>query len=1064
MAAGLKGCLAPNCFTFAHFADAVIEASAVSVRPLTAFEKRQIIRRLIESAIAAERLEYFRPIAHTEGLIDLVSDLFSDLKRQEIWPDEFKRICNTLGNRPKDCELASLYERYQVLLNEQRLYDAEGRFWSARDLLGQGQFAPFSNVTLVVVDGFTDFTRTQHEILALLHGRVAEMLVSLPMIDDGRADLFQKPAKTLAELERRLASAHRETVSRRPLPPAQAFSATIRHIEQEIFRDPRQIKPRDSADGLTVLAASGQLGEVELLARTIKQLLLNGDPDDCRQVRPGEIAVVVRSAADLGQLVQEVFAEYGVPFYLDDTVSLASSPLVSALIDVLKLDLEDWPFRRLLKLLGNNYFQPEWPQWQRGVAVGKIERVIRSLQIPKGRRALLGALARLADAKLDDRAPEQRRQRQEKARAALDVFTRLAGAFDRLPAAATAVEWSSAFAALAADLGMLAVARQPCDLPIARQDAAAWDLLTAALDASAALEEQLGEQLDRAPRQLDRRSIVQLLEDICATEGLPSEYDEIGRVRILAAASARALDVPYLFVAGLSEKAFPAAGRDDRLYSAADHGPMNRAGLRFVERHERACEEMLLFYEVITRARRRLWLSYSALDESAQPLAPSPYLVEVQRLFRGDAVRPVNAANLSPIPEESEPLCGRDFRIKAISMALDGSARLAGRLLQQERHRQSAASLLSALRATAERSSRERFGPFEGVLLGAAAQQRLANSFGPDHCWSTSQLEEYGYCPHQFFLKRVLGLREPQDLSLEVDYFLRGRRVHTLLTNVHRQLNAARGPCSPTDCVADEFRRLVYETLAAVMQNSASDTALDLAFDAIDHRLIARWAQQYLDQYLKYDKAFQECDEPPKPAYFEVAFGPAKDDDEGDELDPLSKPAAYELTCNGRTIRLAGRVDRIDIGMMDGQVVFNVLDYKTNPAKQHRVASILDGSKLQLPLYAMVVQDLLLADQDAVPWHGGYWHVRDGGYNPKQSLAFHERTPDGVRRTELWTELRERLVERVGRLVSGIQQGQYPMYCEDDHCTGRCAYKTVCRVHAVRSLEKTWQPPPIHDK
>jgi ATP-dependent helicase/DNAse subunit B len=345
------------------------------------------------------------------------------------------------------------------------------------------------------------------------------------------------------------------------------------------------------------------------------------------------------------------------------------------------------------------------------------------------------------------------------------------------------------------------------------------------------------------------------------------------------------------------------------------------------------------------------------------------------------------------------------------------------------------------------------------MLLSPQARERLAARFGPEHCWSTSQLEDYGYCPHQFFLQRVLGLEEIDDLSLEVDHFVRGRRVHAVLAEVHRQLNAAGGARSPTGCEAAEVQRLVAETLAAVMARSASDAALESGLDAIDTLLIARWIQRYLEQYAQYEDAFQDFDQPPVPRHFEVSFGPVKDDDDEAAADPLSTPLAYELACNGMSIRLSGRVDRIDIGLIDGQVVFNVLDYKTSPSRHFKAQDIVDCRKLQLPLYAMAVEDLLLAGQNAMPWHSGYWHIRDEGFKAGRGLSFHERGETGVRRTELWRELRGRLVERVASLVSGIRAGDFPMHCEDVDCTGRCAYKTVCRVHAVRSLEKTWQPP-----
>ncbi len=184
----IRACLKPNCFTFSQFAEAVIQASPLPTRSIDAAGKRQIIRRLIDERRAAGRLVHFASIADKPGLIDLVAGLFSDLKRQEIWPDELTAVCARPGRAAKDRELAELYDAYQQLLNEHQLYDAEGRFWSARERLRSGEIAPFDAVTTVVVDGFTDFTRTQHEILEILAGRATEILITLPWDEtDGRA-------------------------------------------------------------------------------------------------------------------------------------------------------------------------------------------------------------------------------------------------------------------------------------------------------------------------------------------------------------------------------------------------------------------------------------------------------------------------------------------------------------------------------------------------------------------------------------------------------------------------------------------------------------------------------------------------------------------------------------------------------------------------------------------------------------------------------------------------------------------------------------------------------------
>ena len=67
-------------------------------------------------------------------------------------------------------------------------------------------------------------------------------------------------------------------------------------------------------------------------------------------------------------------------------------------------------------------------------------------------------------------------------------------------------------------------------------------------------------------------------------------------------------------------------------------------------------EEMLLFYETLTRATRRLYLSYPAMDESAQPLLPSPYLGEVEQACGPGSIRRTELSDLRPIPTDGDPL------------------------------------------------------------------------------------------------------------------------------------------------------------------------------------------------------------------------------------------------------------------------------------------------------------------------------------------------------------------------------------------------------------------------
>src|SRR5262249_6527169 len=115
---------------------------------------------------------------------------------------------------------------------------------------------------------------------------------------------------------------------------------------------------------------------------------------------------------------------------------------------------------------------------------------------------------------------------------------------------------------------------------------------------------------------------------------------------------------------------------------------------------------------------------------------------------------------------------------------------------------------------------------------------------------------------------------------------------------------------------------------------------------------------------------------------------------------------------------------------------------------------VASGRGVQLPLYALAVQELLMIDRRAKPWRVGYWFLKDGGVNSLDIPQFYERTAGGLRETEGWRALRGPLLSRVMSLVHGVREGQFPVYSLDDECTSRCEYHSICRIGQVRSLGK----------
>ena len=317
-------------------------------------------------------------------------------------------------------------------------------------------------------------------------------------------------------------------------------------------------------------------------------------------------------------------------------------------------------------------------------------------------------------------------------------------------------EWCNAISRLAAKLGVSAFAQpieheqNSCDSDASAVndtlaagadalDVAAWQEIVHQLVAISRLDQQLGEP----PRRLALQDMLYSLVDIATHEPIPGRNDVEGRVPVLSAASARTVNAKHLFLAGLSEQSFPSPEFSGRLYSDEDYRLCQRnvsraaagpAGAEFAPLPSRSQEEMLLFYEVLTRAEKSLTLSYPALDEKAQTLPPSPYLEEIKRLMGAERVAQRSTVlQPSPLPRiESHdvPLSPVDLRLRAVADALVSNRAPLARMFAGPRAFAPADSIEAGLRILHLRGRRDAFGPADGLLVSELAAERLGRRFG----------------------------------------------------------------------------------------------------------------------------------------------------------------------------------------------------------------------------------------------------------------------------------------------------------------------------------------------
>ena len=471
-------------------------------------------------------------------------------------------------------------------MRRQNLNDGDGVAGRACDLLRRGLRRPFAEVRAVFVDGFSDFTRPQHDFLELLCEWVEELWVALPgENDDRRRDLFARPRETLERL--RPLGPEVEWLS----PPARQEMhrpAGLAHLERQLFRPLRSVERSADAAGVALIEAPGVVGEARLVARRIKTLLLEG-------TAPDEIMVVLRDASPYADILGEVFDEYDLPVEMEGTDPLTRNPAAALLLRAARLPDDDWPFAGVTALLRNTYFRPSWPEATPDMPQ-RAEVLLRLLGEPRGRGAYLSAVRRWAEQQQpgleDEEAEESRRRRTHELAKECGAFLhRFFQAWDPAPARTPLSEHLDWLRRFARDVGVTPAAQEmETDKKALEQ---MWD--------------DLGQWLGRDERRhgpggraLDRKTFLRRLSALAGESCRPRSPSGPGRVRILSANQARHLEADHVFILGLGERSFPRLTPPQTLFDEQERQALQIAGLDFGA-GDLLPEEMLLFYQVVAR-------------------------------------------------------------------------------------------------------------------------------------------------------------------------------------------------------------------------------------------------------------------------------------------------------------------------------------------------------------------------------------------------------------------------------------------------------------------------------
>lgn len=898
----------------------------------------------------------------------------------------------------------AVYGAYRRLLTRAGAEDAEGfAWWASRhfapEMLTEGEAIG----RVLVLDPPAHDPAVERVLAAMANSGELDIDVGLSY-DPRQAEAFSG----VEPLREALVGLGFEAAS---VPARKGRNVLLGALEARIFRDDEA--PKLETDN-TITARGAPRGEGLALevARLVRERVKEG---------PEQVAVLVPRWDDQAELILQTLGEWALPAWTDQPRRLDHDPAVAALVRAMRLPVEGWNAEALRRLLRNGQVRPDWAT--------ESDRLEASQAIAEA-GALWGLdqiVGKLREAEGIAAATTPRVEESERFRRAGQVLERLG---DLLESGSLVASWAdhAAFAGrIASELALDA--------------GGGLEALQLALDEVTLALEALG----RADVRWHRERFIAEVEALGRELTGVVEPPPGPSVLVTTPERAAGLGFRHVVLANLAEGTFPAREAiqaDPPLAEGEAEGAVGPGYAR----------EMLRFLRVLGTARETLALVYPTADEKGQVLLQAGFLDELAGVFTPGswAARREEHRRLTPVPEE--PLCGsaRERRVRAVVEAAAGHPAGLRDLARTMEHRAALEGTARAVRIHQARALREGYGAYEG-MLGPSAARLVAARFGAGRpTFSPSQLESYAFCPFQFFLKHVLRLKPlelPDEFEEEARH--RGSVVHSLLEMLHARLRDV-PPENPDETMPDRVRDSIVPMLEDLLgQQAPTPGEVGPALDHIRAGRYERTARRYTLQFKGYHDDHLPADASHS-NHLEIAFGSFGHDSEHPPL-TLGGP--------DDGIDLQGRIDRVEVFRYpDGLVMFRVIDYKTGGCPSRK--DVETGQKLQLPLYAIAVERVLLAGEAAVAQDVGYWGLRGKGFKVAWSMV-DAPEPGGALAVDQWVEQAQAFETYALELAAGIRDGRFPVAPVDaDNCEGFCEFREVCRIRQVRAVGKDWDERP----
>lgn len=352
-----KGIMNIDVLSFGRLAFRVFEETGGAAFPVLDDEGKNLILRKIAGDYE-DRLRVLRGNIKKLGYISEVKSVISEFTQYDVGEEEIEQVMETAGEGTrlyyKLQDIKLLYKGFTEYLAEKFITKEE-----LLDVLGQvAEKSATLRESTVVLDGFTGFTPVQNRLLLKLLDCCEDVIVTVTMDERENPYVYNHPYQLFAISKQMITSLVRLSKEAgievkepvclydRPAPRFQNNDA-LAFLERNLFRYGRAVfeKPQNA---VTLHAARNPQEEAAAVAGRVRNLVRT------QNYRYREIGVIVSDMNTYGDYLEQAFARYNIPLFMDHKRSILLNSFVEYIRSLLNMAEQRFSYESVFRFLRTN--------------------------------------------------------------------------------------------------------------------------------------------------------------------------------------------------------------------------------------------------------------------------------------------------------------------------------------------------------------------------------------------------------------------------------------------------------------------------------------------------------------------------------------------------------------------------------------------------------------------------------------------------------------------------------------------------------------------------------------